>query len=137
MMTLLILITLVLLAIAGHQLLRVVELSRTIKSEPEWKVTESDNRLTAYGMITFLLVFFAFCLWQFVKYMDKLLPDSASVHGDNIDWLMNFNLVICTVVFVVTNVALFGFAFKYYGRKDTKAYYFPHNNKLEMLWTVV
>lgn len=137
MMTLLILITLVLLVIAGHQLLRVMELSRTIKSEPEWKVTESNNRLTAYGMLIFLIAFFAFFLWQFLKYEDKLLPRSASEHGDNIDWLMNFNLLMCTIIFVVTNIALFGFAFKYYGRKDTKAYFFPQNHKLEMLWTIV
>ncbi|MBC7864107.1 MAG: cytochrome c oxidase subunit II [Bacteroidia bacterium] len=136
-MTLLVIITLVLLAIAGHQLLRVVELSRTIKGVPEWKATEADNRAMAYGMMTFLLVFFAFCYWQFDKYLDKLLPNSASYHGDDIDWLMNFNLIICTIVFVITNVALFYFAFKYYGRKNTKAYFFPHDNRLEMAWTVV
>jgi cytochrome c oxidase subunit II len=136
-MTLLIIITLVLLAIAGHQMLRVVELSRTLKGEPEWKVTENDNRITGIGMVGFLVLFFAFCVWHMIVYADKLLPNSASYHGDKIDWLMNFNLIIITVVFVITNVVLFYFCYKYYGRKDTKAHFFPHSNKLEMIWTVV
>jgi cytochrome c oxidase subunit II len=51
--------------------------------------------------------------------------------------LMNVNLVIITVVFVITNFFLFYFAWKYYGRKDGKATYVAHNNRLEMIWTVI
>ena len=136
-MTLLIIITLVLLAIAGHQLLRVSELSRQIKGEPEWKVKESDNRLMGILMFSFVFAFFAFCLWHVYVYADKLLPESASKHGFDIDWLFNFNLIIISIVFLITNFVLFYFAFKFYGRKDGKAYFFPHSNKLEMIWTVV
>jgi cytochrome c oxidase subunit II len=137
MMTLLIIIALVLLSIAAHQLLRVVELSRVIKGEPEWKVTEKDNRAMGAGMFLFVFVLFAFCVWHLYVYADKLLPDSASAHGNDIDWLFNFNLIIITIVFVITNLLLFYFAWKYYGRRDTRAFYFPHSNKLEMIWTVV
>ena len=133
-MTLLIIIALVLLAVAGHQLLRVVELSRNLKSDPEWKVSEADNRAMGYSLLTFMIVFFIFCLWQILKYADKLLPPSASVHGDKVDWLLNFNMIIVIAVFVLTNALLFIFAFKYYGRKDSRAYFFPHSNKLEMIW---
>ena len=63
-MTLLIIITLVLLAIGGHQLLRVSELSRKIKGEPEWKVKESDNRLMGILLFSFVFVFFVFCFWH-------------------------------------------------------------------------
>ena len=136
-MTLLIIIALVLLAIAGHQLLRVVELSRVIKGEPEWKVTENDNRSMGMGMLIFVFVLFAFCAWHMWVYADKLLPESASAHGKDVDWLMNFNMIIISIVFVVTNLLLFYFAYKYYGRRDTRAYYFPHSNKLEMIWTIV
>jgi cytochrome c oxidase subunit II len=137
MMTLLIIIALVLLAVGAHQLLRVVELSRTLKGEPEWKVKESDNRLNGILMLGFIFVFFAFCIWHLYVYADKLLPESASIHGKDIDWLFNFNLIIITVVFVVTNFVLFYFAYKYYGRKDSRAFFFTHSNKLEMLWTIV
>jgi cytochrome c oxidase subunit II len=137
MMTLLIIIALVLLAIGGHQLLRVVELSRTIKGEPEWKVKESDNKLMGRMLYLFVFAFFAFCFWHVYIYADKLLPESASKHGFDIDWLLNFNFIIISIVFLVTNFVLFYFANKYYGRNDSKAYYFAHSNKLEMVWTVV
>lgn len=137
MMTLLIIIALVLLAIAGHQLLRVVELSRVIKGEPEWKVTENDNRMMGTAMFIFVFAFFAFCVWHLYVYADKLLPESASLHGKDIDWLFNFNLIIISVVFVLTNLILFYFSFKYYGRRESRAYFFPHSNKLEMVWTIV
>jgi cytochrome c oxidase subunit 2 len=40
-------------------------------------------------------------------------------------------------VFVITQILLFWFAFKYQEREGQKAYYFPHNNKLEVIWTVI
>jgi cytochrome c oxidase subunit 2 len=40
-------------------------------------------------------------------------------------------------VFFLTNALLFVFAMKYRGKKGNTAYYFPHDNKLEMIWTVV
>jgi cytochrome c oxidase subunit II len=137
MMTLLIIIALVLLVVAAHQLLRVVELSRVIKGEPEWKVTESDNRLMGAGLFAFVFLLFGFCIWHLYVYADKLLPEAASVHGKDIDWLFNFNLIIITIVFIVTNFVLFYFSWKYYGRRGTRAFFFPHSNKLEMIWTVV
>src|SRR5690606_30499202 len=47
------------------------------------------------------------------------------------------NLIIITAVFFLTNFLLFLFAFKYVKKPGVKALYYPHNNKLEMLWTVV
>jgi cytochrome c oxidase subunit 2 len=35
-----------------------------------------------------------------------------------------------------TQVILFWFAFKYQD-SDRKVFYFPHNNKLEVIWTIV
>src|SRR6476661_5809621 len=40
------------------------------------------------------------------------------------------------VVFVMTQVALFYFAYKYQEKEGQKAYFYPHNNKLELIWTV-
>jgi cytochrome c oxidase subunit 2 len=136
-MTLIIIITLVLVCIAAHQLLRVVELSRNLKSEPEWKANHNDNRTMGFLWLLFMFVFFAFAVWQLTKYADKLLPESASLHGEKVDWLMNFNMIIVLAVFFIVNGILFVFAFRYYGKKGNSAYFFPHNNKLEMLWTVV
>ena len=136
-MTLLYILTFVLLCIALHQLFRVHELSRGLKSDQEFHPTEGDNRLNGKLLLTFIIAFFVFCVWQLMKYGYQALPKSASEHGEKIDALMNWNLVICTIIFVITNGVLFYFCYKYYGRKDGKATFVAHNNKLEMLWTVI
>jgi cytochrome c oxidase subunit 2 len=136
-MTLLYLLTFVLLCVALAYLFRVIDLSRVLKTDKEWKVTESDNKIAGRGMLYFMIAFMIFMVWQIRKWGYTELPGSASEHGEKVDTLMYANLWLCIIVFVVVNVALFFFAFKYYGKKDRKAVYFAHNNKLEMLWTVV
>jgi hypothetical protein len=42
-MNLLVLLAIVLLIIAGHQLLKVIELSRGLKKSKEWTVNDNDN----------------------------------------------------------------------------------------------
>lgn len=130
-------LVIILAVIAIAQLVRVFELASEIKGESTNEVTEEDNRAQAKMWMFFMFAFFAFCFWQVMKYKDKLLPVAASEEGVELDWLMNFNFIIIWFVFVVTNILLFYFAYKYYGRKDSKATFFPHNNKLEMIWTVV
>lgn len=136
-MKLLILIGLVLLIIAVHQLMRVIELSREFKKTKEWAVTESDNSFNGKLMLTFMFVFFAFFFWQVDRWNDRGLPDAASVHGLKVDALWDYNIYLITFVFLVTNAVLFYFAYKYSGKKDTKAAFFAHDNRLEMIWTVV
>lgn len=136
-MNFLVLLALVLLIIAGHQLLRVIELSRGLKSSKEWKVTNSDNNMMGKAMLLFMFLFFAFFFWQVNRWMDRSLPPAASVHGEKIDLLWDANIYLITVVFLVTNFFLFLFAYKYRGIDSNKASYITHNNKLEMAWTVI
>jgi len=49
---------------------------------------------------------------------------------------MDFNWWILLVAFVITNVLLFWFSGKYIYSKDRRAYWQPHNNKLELAWTI-
>jgi len=136
-MKLLILIGLVLLIIAVHQLMRVIELSREFKKTKEWNVTESDNTFNGKMMLTFMFVFFAFFFWQVERWNDNSLPGAASVHGLKIDVLWDYNMYLITFVFLITNAALFYFSYKYSGKKDTKATFLAHDNRLEMAWTIV
>jgi cytochrome c oxidase subunit 2 len=46
-------------------------------------------------------------------------------------------LILTTIVFILTHIALFGFSFKYRGSENRKAYFYPHNNSLERIWTIV
>jgi len=136
-MNLLVLLAIVLLIIAGHQLLRVIELSRGLKKNKEWQVTDTDNDMMGKAMLWFMIVFFAFFFWQVNRWNDRSLPAAASEHGAKIDALWDANMYLITFVFLVTNFFLFWFAYKYRGNSQNKAVYYPHNNKIEMLWTVV
>ena len=88
-------------------------------------------------MLVFLVAFFAFFVWQVVKWGDLMLPISASAHGVGIDNLMNVTMYIIIPVFAITHVLLFWFAYKYAYSSKRKATFFSHSNKLELIWTVV
>src|SRR3546814_16773220 len=45
--------------------------------------------------------------------------------------------LITMFVFVATHILLLGFAFKYRKKKGQKAFFYPHNDKLEIIWTTV
>lgn len=137
MINFLVFIAIILFIIAAAQLMRVFELSSSLRGEKREVITESDNRMNARLMMGFLIFLFAFCLWQLFEYKDKLLPEAASVHGESLDTLFNVNLIIITFVFIITEFVLFYFAYKYYGRTGSKATFYPHNNKLELIWTTI
>ena len=66
-----------------------------------------------------------------------ILPKSASEHGVEIDSLFNWSMILISIVFFIVQPVLFIFAYKYRGRKGQKASYYEHNDKLELIWTVV
>ncbi len=136
-MNLLVLLAIILLIIAGHQLLRIIELSRGLKKTKEWQVSDSDNNMMGKALLLFVALFFIFFFWQVNRWMDRSLPPAASEHGVKVDALFDANMYLITFIFLVTNAFLFWFAYKYRGNSKSKAEFYPHNNKLEMLWTVV
>lgn len=136
-MNFLVLLAIVLLIIASHQLLRIIELSRDLKKTKEWEITDNDNNSMGIAMLIFMVFFFLFFFWQVARWNDKMLPPASSEHGVMVDLLWDANMYLITVVFLLTNFFLFWFAYKYRGRSDRKAVYYPHNNKLELVWTVI
>ncbi|HNU56417.1 MAG TPA: cytochrome c oxidase subunit II [Flavobacteriales bacterium] len=137
MTKLLILIVVVLGILAVAQLARVYELTSKLRGKREEDISEGDNRFNARMMWLFLPLYFGFFIWLVCAYGDKMLPVAASEHGAATDALLDFNWWILIIVFVLTNVLLFWFAGKYVYNKDRRAFWQPHNNKLELLWTVV
>ena len=59
------------------------------------------------------------------------------MEGEHIDFMLYLTFGVTGLVFVITQVLLFWFAYKYQEKDGKKAFYFPHNNKLELLWTTV
>src|SRR6185312_657082 len=98
-MKLLVLLAIVLLIIAGHQLLSMIELSRGLKKTKEWQITDTDNNMMGKAMLWFMVFFFAFFFWQVNRWIDRSLPGAASEHGVKIDALWDANMWLITVVF--------------------------------------
>ena len=126
-----------LVVIAVAQLSRIHELSKRIRNRSEEDISDAGNRFNAGMMLLSMFLYFGFVIWQMLEYGPLMLPEAASEHGVSIDNLFTFNWIIIFPVFFLVHFLLFYFSYKYYHRKGKKAYYYPHNNKLEFLWTIV
>ena len=135
-MNLFILLVVVLAIIAIAQLTKVYDLSRTLRNSREEEVSAADNRVNANAWIVWMFVFFGSVIYLYANYGDYL-PESASEHGVAVDKLMSLNIWMITVVFFIVNYLLFTFANKYRFNPNRKAKFFAHDNRLEMLWTLV
>ena len=135
-MKLLILLVIVVGVIAVAQLAKVYQLSSNLRGRREEEISEADTLMNGALWIVFMIVFFATTIWQFVLYGDYL-PPSASAHGESVDTLMNYNLALIIFVFFVINALIFVFSYKYRYNKNRRAYFLTHDNRLELIWTVV
>lgn len=131
------LIVIVLGVVAIAQLTRLYELASKLRNKGEHEISSRDNRLNAKLMLGFMAFLFLGFIWLMLRFGWTGRGEAASVHGHRLDWLLNVNYIIIIFVFFVTNFLLFYFTFKYIKKPGVKAYYFPHSNKLEMLWTIV
>ena len=135
-MKLLILLVVVLGLVAAVQLSKVYQLSISLRGKREEDISEADNRLNGGAFLAFMAVFYASFIYLLVYYGSYGTPP-ASEHGLAVDQLMNFNMAIIFTVFFIVNTLLFWFAAKYYYRADRKARFFAHDNRLELVWTVI
>lgn len=128
-----------LVVVALAQIARVYELSSELRKRREEDVPDADNRFNARLFLVFMVAFYAFFIWLIVAFKDDMalfqLP--ASAHGTAVDNLYMFNWVILIIAFFLVQTLLFVFASKYYRRKGVKALFFPHDNRLELVWTVI
>ncbi len=135
MANLLILAVIILGVVLLAQLTRVYELTSKLTGKKEYEVTDGENRTHANLWVIFLIAFFAFFIWLWAAYGDNLLTIAASEHGEAVDTLLWFNFAVIIVVFAITHILLVTFVYLYKGRKNGKADFITHNNKLELVWT--
>lgn len=100
------------------------------------------QKKTNYTMAILLCVFFVFGLYAIwnchYALLGRMLPISASKQGEAYDMMFRVTLIVTGIVFFITHVLLFWFAFKYKATDDRKtSFFFAHNNKLELIWTTV
>lgn len=133
----LIIVILGLLFLVIFQIAKASEYVSVLKGEK--KAMEQNNRINGFLMVVFLVVGLAAAWWcNELLYKKTLLAfPAASEHGQKIDTMLWITLGITGFVFIVTQILLFWFAYRYQASEKRTAYYYPHNNNLEVLWTAV
>ena len=127
-----------LLAISVWQITKIFEISNLgAKKDDSQVASEKDNDLQGKLMFGFLVFIYLVTIYSFVSYTKVLLPDSASEHGYTYDKLMLISFLVIFFVQTVTQALLHYFAYKYRGINGRKASFITHNNKLELVWTVI
>jgi Heme/copper-type cytochrome/quinol oxidases, subunit 2 len=125
----------VLIFILIFQIAKASEYVSILKGEE--KQRKQTNRINGFLLISFLILGLIGAWWCNDLYYGKTLfpQGSASVEGENIDTMMWITIIVTGIVFFITQILLFVFAFRYQESDKRKAHYFTHSNKLELIWT--
>lgn len=132
-------ICLVLLAIIVMQVGKVTEMASQIKGEEEAQYQSNfwNSNIALIFMIVFLTAIFVSAYYYKNSMLGYGPHIAASKHGKTIDFLFDVNLWFTGIVFVLTHIALFWFAYKYRGKRNHRAAFISHDNKLEIIWTAI
>ena len=118
------------------QVVRVFELSSLIKKTNN-QVSDESNHVNGVLLLIAGIGLLIFFFWQRAEWMDQTLQLAASEHGPVVDNLWDVTMGLIIFVFLLLTPMLFGFAYLFRGKKDRKASYITHNNKLEFFWTAI
>ncbi|MES2372140.1 MAG: cytochrome c oxidase subunit II [Bacteroidota bacterium] len=126
----------VLIFVVIFQIAKASEYVSVLKGEETSR--RQNNKINGFLMVAFL-VLGMIGVWYCNKlYFHKTLMavPSASEEGARVDSMLWITIAVTGIVFIATQAVLFWFAYKYQD-SGRKVFYFPHNNKLEVLWTIV
>jgi cytochrome c oxidase subunit 2 len=118
-----------------YQIAKASEYAAILKGED--KIKAQVNRLMAWLLVIFF-VLGLYGIWMCHEALkDKMLPISASEHGVKYDSMFMATMWVTGSVFLLTQAILFWFCFKYQSTEKKTSFFYPHNNKLELIWTTV
>lgn len=139
MTSLIVLICILLITIVLVQIGKVYELTNVIKGEKQ--VLRDNSKWNGWFSLVFLVLFLVGVFWSAWDFKNVMLGygphESASEHGKLLDEIFLVTLVLTGIVFVLTHIALFWFAYKYRWQEGRKAKFIPHDNRLEIWWTAI
>lgn len=96
-----------------------------------------SNRVNALLMLVFMVVGGVAFFWSFSENFAKMNPPIASVHGHAMEHMFWTTMAVIGVAFVITQGLLFVYAYQYQHQDGRRAYFFSHNNKIEVIWTII
>ena len=135
MSSLWIIVALILGFIITFQIAKASEYVAILRGEE--RTRKESNRINAFLLLAFLVAGLIGVYYCNERLKGKILGEAASDHGERIDTMLYITIAITGIVFIITQILLFWFSYKYQEKENRKAYYFPHDNKLEVIWTVI
>jgi cytochrome c oxidase subunit II len=132
-------LSIVLLLVILFLLFRIGTLASIFRGSTERAVgtTKTSNKVNGVLLLLFLLIGGDAFAWSFADAWDDMNQPLASVHGAWTDSLFWTTMIVIGIVFVITQILLFWYSYKYQHKDDKRAYYYPHNNKVEIIWTMI
>lgn len=139
MLTIIVVLAVVLILAVLFTAYRVTALVDVVKKKKEegYSPVSKNNGYQGIFMVLFLVIGFGAFFWFSIKEADVYNLPIASEHGVIVEKLFAITMYITVFVFVATQIFLFGFGWKYRYKKENRATYYPHNNTLELIWTIV
>lgn len=137
-MNILLLLVILLTVFTCFRLMKVFDLAAKLRGREPYEISETENNMNAL-LVLFSLVGLAsmfFFLNSKFYHPDKFLP-VASKHGIEVESLLHTNFVVISIAFLLTQVLLMWFAYKYRYNKKRRATHFAHSTKLELIWTIL
>ncbi len=98
--------------------------------------TDKDNDTQGKLFLVFTAFLYAMMIYCLIGMNVIMLPESASIEGENDDILFNISFWLIGVVQFIMQFIIFYFSYKYRGRKNQKAKFYADSHKLELIWTV-
>lgn len=118
----------------------IFQITRAGEQLSELKDEEAEQAMWDGVHAKLFLLFLVFgmvgAFYSVYAYADLFLP-TGSVHGEYLDSMWFWSLAAILPIFVLTHILLFVFTYIYKYDKNRKAKYFPHDNRLELIWTLI
>jgi len=101
------------------------------------KTVGMSNRVNGFLLLAVFILGLIGFAWITIHSSQYHLPEASSIHGKKTDLMFWVTMAILCFAFIVTNIFLFFFSWKYQYEEGRKAYFYPENHRLEVIWTVI
>src|SRR4051794_28331408 len=122
MSTFFIIAVLILLFVVIFQIAKASEYVAILKGEE--KSRKQNNKINGFLMIAFLILGLIGVYYCHSILVGRTLHESASIEGEKVDEMLHITLAVTGLVFVITQILLFWFAYRYQESEKRKVFYF-------------
>ncbi|MCV9387665.1 cytochrome c oxidase subunit II [Reichenbachiella ulvae] len=137
MLNFVILVSVILIGAILVTIFRAHTLVQVVRGNKDGESLGKSNKINAALFLVFLVLgivlFFGYSYTQFDRYTVPV----ASEHGEVTFQIFWWTTGVTVAAFILTHILLFWFAYRYQYKSDSTANFYPHNDKLELIWTVI